>query len=97
MSITEAMITKIVLGLSDQLYNEQKNTLASRYIVKDNELAKVPGMPSLVWSDILPFHPLFIASVKLDYMIDNEKKLQYESIRDIRVSVEFKSEKPTKL
>ena len=98
MSSTEEMITNIVLGLSNQLYTEQKSILASQYIDDTSkELLTVPGMPSVVLSDLLPFHPLFVSSVKLDYKIDNEKIMQADSVRDIKISVEFKSDKGNRL
>ena len=98
MSTTEQMVTDIALALSDHLYKEQKSILASRYLDDTSkELLVVPGMPSVVLSDILPFHPLFVSSVKLDYTIDNEKRMHADSARDIRISVEFKSDKPTRL
>jgi hypothetical protein len=98
MSTTEEMVTDIALALSNHLYKEQKKILNSRYIDDTtNELLVVQGLPLVALSDILPFHPLFVSSVKLDYTIDNEKIKQADSARDIRISVEFKSDKPTRL
>ena len=97
MSTTEEMVTTIVLGITHQLYEEQKNILKSRYADDNGELLTVQGLSSVVLSDILPFHPLFVSSVKLDYTIDNEKRMQPDSARDIRISVEFKADNPTRL
>ena len=94
----EKIVTNIVLNLSDQLYESQKKLLASRYTDKSGKLLTVPGLSSVILSDVLPFHPLFVSSVKLDYIIDNEKIMQtVDSVRDIRVSVEFKSDKNNRL
>jgi hypothetical protein len=98
MSHVDEIVTNIVLSLSNQLYEKQKSLLASRYLDDTSkELLKVPGLPSVVLSDVLPFHPLFVSSVKLDYTIDNEKITQAHSVREIRVCVEFKADKSNRL
>jgi hypothetical protein len=91
---TAETISNIVLSIGDKLHEKQKLIHASRYITQDDKLTSVVGMPSLALSDVLPFHPLFVSSVKIEYTIMDAISMDINPTSDIKVSVEFQSEKP---
>ena len=92
MAASAEVINNIVVGLSRDLFVKQSTQFKDQYVV-NGALTPVEGIPSLVYNDILPHHPLFVSNVKLEYIVTDLDTLDLHADREIKVSVEFQTEK----
>jgi hypothetical protein len=97
MATANQIVTEIALGLTSRLHIEQLALFRSRYVTStDTSILKVTGTTApLELSDILPFHPLFVASVKLEYTVPSQTPEEMGTNSDIRVIVELRSDNLT--
>jgi hypothetical protein len=97
---TTDVVTKVALDLSDVLFEKQVEMFNERYMLGQETTQTthrhVDGMPTLLYSDLFPHRPLFVSSVKMDYVVD-AATLVMTAANTIKISVEFQVEKSVTL
>lgn len=95
MSTSHEIISDIALGLTSILHDKQSAQFQERYKINTIECKNDTSSTSYVLSDILPFHPLFVSSVKLEYVAATKTPSQMDTSSEIRVVVELRSDNLT--
>ena len=86
-STAVATINTLIRDMSDDLHTRQRKWYMDHY-----DANGIVGTSNTVrLDDIIPYRNMYIASTKMEFVVSSDLKL---GTPDIRVSIEFQTEKP---